>query len=70
MENFAEAVAALEAAGALARVADIDALAAWVAAMWRDPARRAAMGSAGVAATQGAEAMPAQVAEMLLGLAR
>lgn len=70
VENFAEAVAALEAAGALARVADIDALAAWVAAMWRDPARRAAMGSAGVAATQGAEAMPAQVAEMLLGLAR
>ena len=46
--NFADAVAALRDAGALAEVADAAALAAWVGAMLRDPARAAAMGRAGV----------------------
>jgi 3-deoxy-D-manno-octulosonic-acid transferase len=66
--NFAEAVAALAAAGGLAQVADAAGLAAWVDAMLRDPARRAAAGEAAQSAATGAADLPAQTARALLGL--
>jgi 3-deoxy-D-manno-octulosonic-acid transferase len=66
--NFADAVAALEAAGALARVADAPALAAWVDALLRDPARCRAMGQAGTRAANGVAGLPRHVAALLLGL--
>ena len=68
MQNFADITAELEAAGALARVADAAALSAWLAAMLRDPAARAAMGAAGIAAGSGAAGLPEQVAAMLAGM--
>jgi len=68
--NFADIVTALEAAGALARVADISALAAWVGAMLGAPDRRAAMGAAGQAACARHENLPAQVAKLLFRLAK
>ena len=68
--NFADIVAALEAAGALARVADIAALTAWVGDMLATPDRRAAMGAAGQAACARHENLPAQVAESLFQLAK
>ncbi len=68
VENFAEPVAALEAAGALDRVADALHLADWVAAMLRDPAAAAAKGAAGVAAASQYEDLPHQVAGLLAGL--
>ena len=67
--NFPEAVAALEAAGGLARIADSAALTDWVAAILADPARAAAMGEAGRRAVQGVEHLPARVASLLLELA-
>lgn len=69
MFNFEVPVAVLERAGGLARVADAEALAAWVAAMLADPARRAAMGAAAEAAASQGQDLPAQVATMLAGLA-
>ena len=63
--NFSDAVAVLEAAGGLARVADAPALAAWVAAMLRDPARRAAIGAAGQAASRAYAELPEAVARLL-----
>ncbi len=68
MQNFAEPVAALSAAGALQHVADGAALTAWVDAMLTDPAHRARMGQAGIAAASQDAGLPAQVAAMLLGL--
>ena len=68
MQNFAEPVAALNAAGALQHVADGAALTAWVDIMLTDPARRARMGQAGIAAASQDAGLPAQVAAMLLGL--
>ena len=67
--NFADAVAALRAAGALAEVDGPAALAAWVDAMLRDTARADAMGRAGVAAAAGTASLPGEVATALLGLA-
>ena len=67
-ENFAEAVAALAAAGGLTRIADAPALAAWVDAMLRDPARRAEAGAAAQATATGAPDLPAQTAQSLLAL--
>lgn len=67
--NFADAVAVLRAAGALAQVDDAAALAAWVGAMLRDPARAAAMGRAGIAAAARTAFLPGAVAAALLGLA-
>lgn len=66
--NFTEAVGTLEAAGALTRVADAPALAAWVAAMLADPARRAASGEAGAAAAASCADLPRRTAEALLDL--
>ncbi|HEY0205364.1 MAG TPA: 3-deoxy-D-manno-octulosonic acid transferase [Acetobacteraceae bacterium] len=66
--NFAEAVAALAAAGGLTQVADAPGLEAWVDAMLRDPARRAAAGAAGQAAATGALDLPARTAQALLEL--
>lgn len=66
--NFAEAVAALAAAGGLTQVADTPALEAWVDAMLRDPARRAAAGTAAQAAATGAFDLPARTAQALLEL--
>jgi 3-deoxy-D-manno-octulosonic-acid transferase len=67
-ENFTAAVAALEAAGALARVADAAALAAWVDALLADPARRDAMGRAGAAASARYAELPRETADALLAL--
>jgi 3-deoxy-D-manno-octulosonic-acid transferase len=64
--NFEEAVAALAQAGAIARVADATALAGWVDALLRAPARRAALGEAAAAAASRWEDLPAQVARVLL----
>jgi 3-deoxy-D-manno-octulosonic-acid transferase len=66
--NFADVVAALEAAGGLTRVADASALARWVDALLRDPARCQAMGQAGMRAANGAAGLPRRVAGLLLGL--
>ena len=68
VQNFAEPVAMLEAAGALERVADADALARWVGAMLSDPPRRAAMAEAGIAAASGFAELPRRVAALLTDL--
>jgi 3-deoxy-D-manno-octulosonic-acid transferase len=68
VRNFAEPVAILEAAGALARVADADALAVWVDMLLRDAGQRRAIGEAGIAAARKHGDLPRQVAEALLGL--
>jgi 3-deoxy-D-manno-octulosonic-acid transferase len=69
-ENFREIVAALQAVGGVAEVADEGALAAWVDALLRDPARRHAMGNAAIAASSRAAALPDTVADMLLDLSK
>jgi 3-deoxy-D-manno-octulosonic-acid transferase len=66
--NFLDAVQALEAAGALTRVADGSALTAWVAAMLADPARREAAGAAGIAAAARWADLPERTAQALLAL--
>ena len=66
--NFSEIVAALRAAGAVAEVGDAAALAAWLDAMLRDPAARAAMGDAGIAASRRHAELPRQTAAALLAL--
>ena len=68
--NFEEPVARLRAAGALVTVADAPALARFVAAMLDDPAARAAMGARAATAARGADALPALLADRLLGLMR
>jgi 3-deoxy-D-manno-octulosonic-acid transferase len=66
--NFLDAIEALDAAGALARVADGRALTAWVAAMLAHPARRAAAGAAGIAAAARWADLPDRTARALLAL--
>lgn len=66
--NFAEISALLLAAGGVVRVADGDALAAWVDRMLRDPAARAAAGQAARAVATGEQALPDRVATALLAL--
>ncbi len=66
--NFAEAVAALAAAGGLTQVTDAPGLEAWVDAMLRDPARRAKAGAAAQSAATGAPDLPARTAQALLEL--
>jgi 3-deoxy-D-manno-octulosonic-acid transferase len=66
--NFLDAVEVLEAAGALARVADARALTAWVAAMLADPVRREAAGAAGIAAAARWADLPERTAQALLAL--
>ena len=68
--NFSESVQALEAAGALTRVADAAELAEWVDGMLRDPARMRAAGAAACAAAQGAAGLPERTAAALLSLVR
>jgi 3-deoxy-D-manno-octulosonic-acid transferase len=63
--NFADVVPALVAVGAVAQVVDVGALGDFVAAMLADPARRAAMGAAGQAASAGFGALPGRVAAVL-----
>ena len=70
VENFTEAVATLEAAGAIARLADAAALPAWLAPLLDDPPRRAALGEAARAVATRWEALPDQTAASLLTLAR
>ncbi len=68
MDNFADAVRALTATGALARVRDATELAAWLGAMFDDPARRDAAGAAAAAAAAGYEGLPEATAAALLDL--
>jgi len=68
--NFSEAVEALEAAGALTRIADAAGLAGWVDGMLRDPARMRAAGAAARVAAQGAAGLPERTAAALLSLVR
>ena len=69
MANHGEAVAALEAAGALFRAPDEAALAAWVDAMLRDAAARSRMGEAARAAARADADLPARAAALLLSMA-
>lgn len=69
MENFTEVAATLEAAGALARVADAAGLAAWVDGMLRDPGLMARMGQAGRVACDRLDTLPGEIAAELLALA-
>ncbi len=66
--NFAGAVAALQAAGGLARVADAGALARWAATLLGDPDLRAAAGRAGQEAAGRYAALPAETAALLCRL--
>ena len=66
--NCREAVAALQAAGALDVVADAAGLATWVDTMLHDPARRSRAGQAAQAAASGGTDLPAQAAQALLSL--
>jgi 3-deoxy-D-manno-octulosonic-acid transferase len=66
--NFAEPVAALRAAGALAEVADAAALADWVGLMLREPDRRRRMAEAARQAACRDAGLPARVAEALAAL--
>lgn len=68
--NFAEALAVLEEAGALARVDDATALAAWVDQMLRAPEQREAMGKAAIAATARHADLPGHTASALLQIMR
>ena len=63
--NFADIVPALAAAGALLQVGDAAGLAAFVADMLAHPARRTAMGAAGIAAASALSDLPARVAAEL-----
>ncbi len=66
--NFSDIVRILEEAGAAARMADAESLAAWVSAMLRDPGAREAAGRAGVAAAARYADLPARTAATLLDL--
>jgi 3-deoxy-D-manno-octulosonic-acid transferase len=68
VQNFEEPVAVLEAAGALTRVADAEALAEWVGLLLGDAGQRRMMGDAGIAAARKHGDLPRHVAELLLGL--
>jgi 3-deoxy-D-manno-octulosonic-acid transferase len=66
--NFSGPLKILEEAGAAARVRDAGTLAHWVATMLEEPARRDAMGQAGVAASARFADLPAHTAARLLDL--
>lgn len=70
VENFAEPVARLEAAGGLARVEGTAGLAAWVEEMLGDGAARVRMGIAGRAAATGEAGLGEAIAHRILGLVR
>lgn len=67
-ENFAAAATELEGAGALARVADRNALVGWIGNMLRNPAAAQAMGAAALAATAESRELPERLASGLLTL--
>lgn len=67
-ENFSDAVRCLEQAGGLVRIADAQALAAWVDAMLRDPARARAAGGAARSAISRAAELPERLAGQVLAL--
>jgi 3-deoxy-D-manno-octulosonic-acid transferase len=69
MENHVEAVAALAAAGALARPQDEAGLADWVDSMLRDPEARGRMGRAAQAASSADADLPVRAAALLLSMA-
>jgi len=66
--NFSDILRVLEAAGAVARVADAASLAAWVSAMLHDPTARDAAGRAGIGAAGRYADLPARTAATLLDL--
>lgn len=66
MGNFAPAVAALERAGAICRIADAAGLASWVDAMLNDPARRSALGAAARSAVDQFADLPERYADAIL----
>jgi 3-deoxy-D-manno-octulosonic-acid transferase len=68
VQNFVEPVEVLEAAGALTRLADAEALADWVDLLLGDSGMRRMMGEAGVAAARKHGDLPRHVAQLLLGL--
>ena len=68
--NFLTPNAILEAAGALAHVADAVELAAWVERMMDDPDTRAAMGKRAEKASAAHAALPEKIAAKLVALAR
>lgn len=67
-QNFADAVITLQAAGGLAVVEDVAALAAWVDFMLRNPAARAAAGAAARAVASTHASLPARTAARLAAL--
>jgi len=67
--NFADHVATLHAAGALAVVRDVNQLARWVDQLLCDASRRQAIGDAGRAIAQRHSDLPERTAAALLGLA-
>jgi 3-deoxy-D-manno-octulosonic-acid transferase len=67
-QNFADAVATLQAAGGLAVVEDVAALTAWVDDMLRNPATRAAAGNAARAVASTHATLPARTAARLAAL--
>ncbi len=68
MDNFADPVRVLEAAGALARVQGAADLAGWIGTMLDDKPRREAAGSAGARAAAGYAHLPDSTAAALLDL--
>jgi 3-deoxy-D-manno-octulosonic-acid transferase len=68
-DNFAEPVAALAAAGGIARVRDDATLADWVSRMLIDTAARERAGAAARVAAGRAEELPRRMAAALLELA-
>ena len=68
--NFTEALAVLEEAGAVARVANASGLGAWVDDMLRSPEERDAIGEAAIAATARHADLPGRTASALLQLMR
>jgi 3-deoxy-D-manno-octulosonic-acid transferase len=67
--NFADMVALLRGGGALAEVADGQALGDWVDARLRDPWGTTAIGEKGVRLLDGFAALPVEIADMLAALA-
>ncbi|GAB0118269.1 3-deoxy-D-manno-octulosonic acid transferase [Acidisoma sp. 7E03] len=68
--NFADTVTLLEQGGALAVVPDAQALGDWLDARLKDPWGTTAIGEKGAKLLEGYRALPAEVAGLLLGLAR
>lgn len=66
--NFADHIALLRQADALAQVGDAASLAAFIVSMLSDPSRRSAMGHAAACAVNGFEDLPRRTAEAILSL--